>query len=306
MPDPDTIALRRSKILREQINSRTGINDLTVTDGVKRLLRSSGNEVVIRHEAAMMLDVYPDPVIIRENPTIVKVPFDDDFSVYKYSITEEDRYIRLAYLENVEKSYINTGYIPNILTDTGEIEFEVMDTATYTKWPGIAMIQTRSDGNGANFGTYYYTSGQGIGYGDNRQNYVGKHYNLTFQSGSSGSSSFTFDGDNVTGNLYVASINDTFSKPLTLFFRNNNSDSTSYADGYGKVRLFRLKINRNGTPFHNYIPKEKQHVKIVENLDTGETMEFVLSSIIGYHDEVDDVFFTNDGSGSFVKGPVIN
>lgn len=66
MPDAETNALRRAKTLREEINSRTGVADTTVTEGVKRLLRNSGTEVAIQHEAAMHLDIYPDPIIARE------------------------------------------------------------------------------------------------------------------------------------------------------------------------------------------------------------------------------------------------
>lgn len=66
MPDVETNALRRAKTLREEINTRTGVNDTTVTEGVKRLLRSSENEVIIQHEAAMHLDIYPDPIILLE------------------------------------------------------------------------------------------------------------------------------------------------------------------------------------------------------------------------------------------------
>lgn len=66
MPDAETNALRRAKTLREKINARTGIADTTVTEGVKRLLRNRGTEVAIQHEAAMHFDIYPDPIIARE------------------------------------------------------------------------------------------------------------------------------------------------------------------------------------------------------------------------------------------------
>lgn len=64
MAEYETSALRRAKILRAKLNLYNGIDDDTVTEGVKRLLRNAGNEKLIQNEAAMMLDIYPDPDIV--------------------------------------------------------------------------------------------------------------------------------------------------------------------------------------------------------------------------------------------------
>lgn len=305
MSDVETNALRRAKTLRENINSRTGCNDETVTRGVQRLLDSSTGEVLMPHEAQTHIDIYPDPVISKEEFARM-MDYQDEITIGHYNVTEEDRYLRLEYLENTDKAWINTGYIPNVVTDDGYADFEITDTRTAEMWPGICTVQTLANGSDAKFGLWYHTRGQGIGHGDNQQTYVGKRYKLNFaRKTPSNASSFVFDGSNVTGDCFVTTTETPFSKPLALFMRYNNSDGTTNANSFGRIKLREVLINRNGTLFHHYIPKEFQHVRIVENLDTGVIDEYILSSSIGYHDEVDDVFFTNAGSGSFVKGPYI-
>ncbi|MBP5596277.1 MAG: hypothetical protein J6Y02_12900 [Pseudobutyrivibrio sp.] len=306
MPDAETNALRRAKTLREEINTRTGVADTTVTEGVKRLLRSSGNEVAIQHEAAMHLDIYPDPIIAREEFSRM-MDYGNNITIGHYNVTEATVWKRLEYLENTDRAWINTNYFPNVVTDDGYAEFEIVDTRTAEMWPGIATVQTRSNGSDAQFGLWYYTRGQGIGHGDNQQTYVGKHYKLNFaRKTSSNASSFVFDGDDVTGDCFMTTTETPFSKPLALFMRYNDSDGTSNANSFGRIRLFEVIINRNGVLFHHYIPKEKRLVRYVENLDTGHVDEYILSTEIGYHDEVDDILYKNVGSGSFVLGPYIN
>src|SRR5574344_3141412 len=151
MPDVETNALRQAKTLREEINSRTGVADTTVTEGVKRLLRSSGNEEVIQHEAAMHLDIYPDPIIAREEFSRM-MDYGDDITIGHYHVTEEDRWLRLEYLENTDRAWINTGYIPKVTTDDGYADFEITAARTAEMWPGVATVQTRNNGSDAQFG----------------------------------------------------------------------------------------------------------------------------------------------------------
>lgn len=300
MPDVESNALRRAKTLREEINARTGMADTTVTEGVKRLLRSSGNEVAIQHEASMMLDIYPDPVISKEE--FARMMDYGDVSIGHYRVTEETEYIQLEYLENPGNTKVDTGFIPDVLTDKMHIKYAICDYRTDSIWPGIAKVQTAANGTGANFGIHYYTSSAHSHLASS--DYDTRIYDVWTGAGIT-AESLVDDGQVISGNHIESTTSDTLTKTLQLFYRNNNTDGATVAGCYGHVRIYECEIYRNDVLIHDYVPKVKYQVKIVENLDTGHIDEYVLSETYGYHDEVTDDFFTGTGSDALRKGPYI-
>lgn len=94
-------------------------------------------------------------------------------------------------------------------------------------------------------------------------------------------SKFEFDGATISD---MVSLTFDIGANYWLFGRNSPSMELSYAT----IRIYTCAMYSNGTPSRNYYPVRR-------NSD----------SVLGMYDTVNNVFYTNAGSGSFTAGPAI-
>lgn len=294
----DSNAFRRSKTLRENINRHTGYNDLTVTEGVKRLLTNVGTDKLVQNEANTMHDEFPDPMT-PENEFGRLFDYGNDFHISEDIIKTYD--IPLRYLENSSKTKVDTNFIPDVKTDKMHIIFEIVEGTTQETWPGIAALQTLSNGNGANFGLWYTRSNHTC-YG---QNYEGRIFDIWTGKGID-VTSLSDDGRNITGNIYTRTTEDPFylGKKLMLFYRNNNTDGLDNTNCYGIVRIYECEIYRNDVLIHRYVPKVSIEV-CRSTLPNGQIKDFIMSEKYGFYDEIDKIWLSTLGSDPLRKGPYV-
>lgn len=291
----DNLALIRARALRQEINTKTGIADTTVTDGVKRLLNNSGNELVIPHEAGTLLDAPPEPRIIGQ--TFEKLVDYGDFVLQE---TNKISYLtkQLEYLESTgNKEYINTNFIPDVQTDSFKIKFKITDTASTTdSWRGVIGTQSKGNGSGSNFGVWY-TPWNKLVLGTV---YTNKIFEVTC-SPFFDQTNLTEVDDYVTGNYKLGhKIMENSTVPLTLYYRNCPEDiivspGKGQSNSYGKCRIYYLQIFRNDVLIKHYIPIHEGYVYEGSFYKTA----------VGMHEVIDDVLYLNDGTGAFIEGPYI-
>lgn len=279
MSDAETIALQRSKTLRENINSRTGYNDETVTRGVQRLLDSSGSEILIPHEANTHLDIYSDPVISKEEFGRM-MDYGDAELMEVYSV-----YKQIEWIQATGTQYINTNQLSGINVNveicfvpesTGSI-FGVTPSAS-TQYYGVNLTSSNQ------FEIYW---GTGRNYPKLGSYILGNEYILDF---------------NKNGKVYV---NNTELVTLSSL-GNTEVFSTVYP-----IYLFRLSGG-----FTQYISGKIKYCKIRDSGLVRDLVPYVkeyyytsddslCSEEVGLLDILNNIFYPNAGSGSFVKGPYI-
>ena len=187
-------------------------------------------------------------------------------------------YTYLEYLESSGTQYINVSSILNPHPTDFKIvaDFKFNSTSGTVKFTGIAWssywIQL-----GCNNGDFLMQSGgsgteKTFGTADtNRHTWTVDHLNHIF----------TLDS---TSQSYTGSFPDV-SRDLYIFARDNYGSASQYASG----RLYSYKIYFNDVLSYDFEPARR-----------------VSDSELGLYDAANDVFYTNQGTGSFVAGPVIN
>ena len=181
-------------------------------------------------------------------------------------------YQEVEYIESTGTQYINTGVVPNV-----NLDGEVVLLAVQFGFPFGSTNGQNRDYWGINFynsGQYelYYGTGSypKINSWQLNTKYTIKIEDKKFYSNdvllydfNSGSNSFTFNT----------------SKPIYLFALNYNGVS------YSKFKIYSVKLLQNNILIRNF-------VSCYRNTD-GE---------IGMYDTVNNEFYTNQGSGTFLKG----
>ena len=279
MPDVETNALRRAKTLREEINARTGIADTTVTEGVKRLLRSSGTEVAIQHEAAMMLDIYSDPIIAREE--FSRMMDYGDFEVEElYSVFKE-----LEWIEGTGTQYIDTNKLSNINTNV-EVSFIPnsvgsifgVTPSSRTQYYGINLTSGKFEiywGSGSNYpklGSYSFGNEYLIDFNKNGKVYINGTEMVTLST---------------LGNTEV------FSSVYPIYLFRLSGGFTQYISG----KMKHCKIYDSGL-VRDFVPYVKEYHYISD--DSLYTEE------VGLLDMLNNVFYKSMGPDQFIKGPYIS
>lgn len=301
MPDAETNALRRAKTLREEINSRTGIADTTVTEGVKRLLRSSGNEVAIQHEAAMHLDIYPDPIIAREEFSRMM-----DYGEFEVSEVYSE-FKQLEYISANGYSFIDTGLLSNDF-DEVNIDCELSTVSIGSSLFGgsssnsDASVNTKTIifvENGSRFWTNIGFSNQWVGESIKYKPQANIRYSVNAIM-RSGLQTLTVDGNEKIRGTYTGTTNSAYH----VWFLNINYAGTSYAgSASNRQRGFNGKIYSsnwllNSNLVRNFVPYVKEYRYIS---DDSLYMEEV-----GLLDTLNNVFYKSMGPDPFIKGPYIS
>lgn len=183
-----------------------------------------------------------------------------------------DDYTLLNYLEATGTQYINIGYIPNENTKIrlkcfqksqagyNKLVFGAKQPYNETQDNIFYSISSASGKVGL-----YYNVGSGLSSGVA----IGDMTDVTIEK-----TKFTVNGTEVSD--YEIDTYPTI--PLYLFAQNSNGTPTDF----GSVRIGSFKIYENDILIHNYVPCKR-------NVD----------SILGMYDLVEQVFKTNDGTGTF-------
>ncbi|MBP9999178.1 MAG: hypothetical protein KBT14_00590, partial [Proteobacteria bacterium] len=193
-------------------------------------------------------------------------------------------FTELEYIESTGTQYIDTGYIWT--TDNAIVETEVYRTEDVTSGHGIYGNQ-----KGTQHGLTLYkfgssgTSTYGAQFGENGTTIS---TNLSLQTW------YTLaqitDGNTIRFSVNQVeqsqSIKKTLDKTNSVYLFTSHYNTGT--DGYAKIRCKYFKLIDDGTLVRNLVPAKR-------NSD-GE---------IGMYDTVSGTFFTNQGTGEFIAGPVV-
>ena len=190
-----------------------------------------------------------------------------------------DGYTQLEYIESTGTQYIDTGFKPN------------QDTRV------VAEVELKIDGNNYFlFGARYSTSNNSTTAATFGFNAYQTFYRTHYRDGYSDfASAVSYDGKfTIDKNKNVTTLNDkevitrtytTFSAPcnMVIFAVNTNGKVGTY----GKAKVYSFKIYDNGTLVRDFIPCKNP------------------SGVVGLYDLVNDKFYPNSGTGTFIAGAVV-
>ena len=197
-------------------------------------------------------------------------------NTYQATSILPEGYTQVDYIENTEYSYIDTGRIP---ADTEDIEALIQineaGNAIYGAWTnaGDSRRHLYSTSNGIN-----------IGYGTTGNALVGVNYdeklniNAHFESGNQ---ILTVNNQTNTGTS-TKKTNPNLN--AYLFARNISGTPNAII----KMKLYKFKIYENNIPVRDFIP-------CYRNSDNE----------VGLYDLVNNVFYTNQGTGAFTYGATV-
>ena len=194
-----------------------------------------------------------------------------------HAATLPSEYKALLYIEGTGTQYINTGYTPQS-TDTIEEEVEFSSTGS-----NQAFWCARKDGAVDTFTFFWLTSGLRFDYNTAQSAIplatftaaVGTRYRVK-ADGETGSVTIN---DNVVYTYTPASF--TVGGPLSVLASQMNGASLG---NYGYYRLYSFTVTSGGTPVVNLVPAER-----------------VADGVLGVYDTVRGTFYTNAGSGAFLR-----
>lgn len=188
-------------------------------------------------------------------------------------------YRELEYLESTGTQYIDTGV--NLSSNNFKVECDFINTINdYSREQAIFSIWTSTYRYWNVFIDYskkidLYTAGHT--YGDTVA--LNTKYNLSLTRNST---TWTLKlGDSTVTKTYSPS--STNITTLKIFTR-GDVPSTSYSNTY--IQMFYLKVIVGGTLVRNLVPCERMS-----------------DNKPGLYDTVNNVFYTNSGTGEFIKGP---
>ena len=183
-----------------------------------------------------------------------------------------DGYTQLEYIQSSGSQYINTGFKPN--QDT-KISITVDFPLSGTTW--LYGGRTSAGSNSLGFlcenGSRY------------RFDYASSITALTVKP----TGKFTINSDKnkcyINGELAFTATYTTFTSPVNMYiFNNNNNGSLS---GGSSAKLYNCSIYDNGVLIRSFIPCKNA------------------SGTVGLYDSVNNQFYQNAGSGTFIAGPEV-
>lgn len=181
-------------------------------------------------------------------------------------------YIQLEYIQSSGSQYINTGFKPN--QDT-KISITVDFPLSGTTW--LYGSRTSAGSNSLGFLC------------EGNSKYRFDYASSTNELATKPTGKFTIDSDKnkcyINGELVVTATYTTFASPVNMYiFNNNNNGSLS---GGSSAKLYNCSIYDNGVLIRNFIPCKNE------------------SGTVGLYDSVNNQFYQNAGSGTFIAGPEI-
>ena len=232
-------------------------------------------------DVVQVIDAYGHDVKARVNE-IVTSEDESGFSVYPtFMMIEEPQprlptdYIELQYIQSSGTQYINTGFKPNNNTRV-IMTFEIVDNLSSIN--GLFGSRNTSSATASlafDFWSYNATTF--------RTNFFGKYANI---SDLSTSGKYTVDKNrNVTtiSDLITTIENTTGQCTLNLYLLCIND--VGEPDYFSFARIYSCQIYDNDTLVRDFVPCK------------------TLTGTVGMYDIVNNVFYTNAGTGSFIAGP---
>lgn len=188
-----------------------------------------------------------------------------------------DDFQELEYIESTGTQYIDTGIFP-IVSDKIKPIINIECSINDISYP------QRIFGSSGTYDKYFqfFNNVNQLGI----QAYNTSNYTIFTQNTDKHAYIFDFKNDKAYQDdkeKKLSYLNGNLNNPLYLFARNNNGKTDNYFSG----RIYYFKYN-DGTQYKKLIPCYRK--------SDGE---------IGMYDLVNDKFYTNRGTGSFIKGPNI-
>ena len=184
-------------------------------------------------------------------------------------------YTQLEYIQSTGTQYIDTGIIANQDTST-DLDFQLTSTDRQKGIYGIYETEIKS--------YYIYTGRDGIfqvGFGGGR--YVDTQFAIDLNRHKVNFKDFKITIDNTVVSTYTkSSVSYTQTQ---LLFNMHKADGTTYNGA--SVKIYSCKIYNNNVLVRNFIPAKNS------------------SNAVGMYDLVNNVFYTNQGTGTFTAGPEI-
>lgn len=205
---------------------------------------------------------------------------------FTYEVYENpyDRlYTKLEYIESTGTQYIDTGYVPN--NNTGiEADFQFNSTTSQSRVFGVGTNSGK-----ANFVSYeFYINGSGnfaYTFKDGNGDWVPTNipadtsrHTLRFNVGNK---NLVIDNNNTYS---IGNISNVSSYPIYIMAENYDGTDLKWVDET-RIKLYSFKIYNGYYLIRNFVPA-------IRNSDNA----------VGLYDEVYDVFYTNSGTGEFIKG----
>ncbi|MGM9849454.1 MAG: type II secretion system protein [Bacilli bacterium] len=192
-------------------------------------------------------------------------------------------YTKLEYIESTGTQYIDTGYVPN--NNTGiEADFQFNSTTSQSRVFGVGTNSGK-----ANFVSYeFYINGSGnfaYTFKDGNGDWVPTNipadtsrHTLRFNVGNK---NLVIDNNNTYS---IGNISNVSSYPIYIMAENYDGTDLKWVDET-RIKLYSFKIYNGYYLIRNFVPA-------IRNSDNA----------VGLYDEVYDVFYTNSGTGEFIKG----
>lgn len=187
-------------------------------------------------------------------------------------------YTQLEYIESTGTQYIDTGFTPNQDTSL------TMTAMLLSTADGASVYGSGVNNQNSAFECYLWSNSLEFNYGNNPYAFVGtavanKKFTLEHRKVSA-----SYEYEN--GASYSHTFNSTtFTSPYPLLIFANKRPTQI---GYGYIRMYECSLYDNNMLIRNFIPARR-------NSD----------NVLGMYDLVNDVFYTNAGTGEFIAGAEI-
>ena len=232
----------------------------------------AGPEIVISNKITIDFLGNYDVVDIDDKP--IKELSKDTEWIFQFvpGPTLPSGYTELEYIQSSGSQYINTGFKPNQDTKISiTVDFPLSGTAWL--YGGRTSAGSNSLGFLCEGGNHY------------RFDYASSINELATKP----TGKFTIDSDKnkcyINGELAFTAPYKTFASPVNMYiFNNNNNGSLS---GGSSAKLYNCSIYDNGVLIRSFIPCKNA------------------SGTVGLYDSVNNQFYKNAGSGTFISGPEI-
>ena len=200
-----------------------------------------------------------------------------------------DDYYLLDYIESTGTQYINTGVVPQFTN----FEINISNfcvTSFNTAWEDyFGCGTTDSSSDGFQFRRYQdystilssmgvYTTGP---YGSYQYSYSAG----TLLKNVKLSDGVLYVNGSITSATGISTTKGTPTLPLYIFCRLLGSSP----DRYSKIRFSKFEIIKNNIPVRDFVPAQRKS-----------------DNVIGLYDLVNDVFYTNQGTGTFNAGHIVD
>lgn len=207
-----------------------------------------------------------------------------------------NEYTRVEYIESSGTQYINTGVSPASYLNT----LKIVADAQYT------TIPSGSSATAFIFGTGYYNSTTT----NRRTIFAGKRgststSNFAFLSGAALGTAVSFNGATLDTNRHIfmidqvnglygfdddtqsfsTTVNSNLTETLKIFCGHASGTSGNPLSAYSSAKLYSFQIYDNDTLIRDFIPVKRDS-----------------DSVYGLYDLANDVFYENQGTGSFIGG----